>query len=127
MSRLAELYADPNQVASSRQIAESRNLPVPVVAKILSELSRGGLVTAVPGPGGGYRLAKSPVEISLKDAVDLFERPNITACPYGPDWCGKQAPCPLHQSLTALLQIHDDYLRNTNFSVFALATRTPRA
>lgn len=122
MSRLAELYADPNEVASSRQIAESRNLPVPVVAKILTELSRGGLVTAAPGPGGGYRLAKSPVEISLKDVVDLFEKENVTACPYGPNWCGKEAPCPLHHSLTALLQIHNDYLRNTNFSVFAQTT-----
>lgn len=127
MSRLAELYADPNQVVSSRQIAESRDLPVPVVSKILTELSRGGLVTAVPGPGGGYRLARSPVEISLKEVVDLFEKANVTACPYGPDWCGKQAPCPLHHSLTALLQIHNDYLRNTNFSVFAQTTRTPGA
>ena len=125
MSRLAELYADPDQVVSSRQIAESRNLPVPVVAKILTELSRGGMVTAVPGPGGGYRLAKSPVEISLKDVVDLFEKANVTTCPYGPNWCGKQAPCPLHHSLTALLQIHNDYLQNTNFSVFAQTARTP--
>jgi Rrf2 family protein len=127
MSRLAELYADPTQVASSRHIAESRDLPVPVVAKILTELSRGGLVTAAPGPGGGYRLAKTPSEICLKDVVDLFEKTNVTACPYGPNWCGKQAPCPLHDALMSLRQIHDDYLRNTKLSVFAHTDAEPRA
>lgn len=124
MSRLAELHADPNQTVSSKQIAESRDLPVPIVAKILTTLSRGGLVSAVPGPGGGYRLAKPPVEISLKEVVDLFEKASVMACPYGPDWCGKQTPCPLHHSLMAFMQIHDDYQRNTNFSVFAETTRT---
>lgn len=121
MSRLAELYSDPNCVVSSREIAESRELPVPIVAKILTDLSRGGLVTGAPGPGGGYRLAKPPSEISLRDVVELFERASGSACPYGPRWCGNQAPCPLHNSLMAMQQIYQDYLRNTSFSVFSLS------
>ncbi len=96
VSRLAELFRDSEARTSSRDIAESRNLPVPIVAKILTELSRGGLIVGAPGPGGGYRLARPPAEISLKDVADLFERDVQTACPYGAGWCGPGEPCPGH-------------------------------
>ncbi len=126
MSRLAELYADPAQVASSREIATSRNLPVPIVAKILTELSRGGLVTGSPGPGGGYRLARHPSKISLFDLVSLFERDARSACPYGPDWCGSGPHCPLHDSLLSIRAKVDDYLRKTTFALFLPAKSTKR-
>jgi len=121
MSRLAEAYAQECPAVSSRDIAESRGMPAPVVAKILTELARAGLVTGSPGPGGGYRLAKPPIEISLKDVVRVFESETRSACPFGPKWCGNEEPCPLHNSLAAMQQIFDDFLRNTTFSVFALA------
>jgi Rrf2 family transcriptional regulator, iron-sulfur cluster assembly transcription factor len=118
VSRLAELYHDPNQRVSSRDIAESRNLPAPIVAKILTELSRGGLIEGSPGPGGGYRLARPPAEISLQDVASLFERDSNTACPYGPGWCGVGEPCPLHRSMDSMRQKIDEYLAGTSFAVF---------
>ncbi len=118
MSRLAELYLEPNRVASSREVAESRDLPLPLVAKILTELSRGGLVTASPGPGGGYRLARQPHEISLNDVVQLFERESESFCPFGPKWCGNNEPCPLHDSILAMRQIAQNFLKNTTFAIF---------
>ncbi len=118
VSRLAELFAS-GSVASGKQIAASRNLPVPLVGKILTELSRGGLIVGSPGPGGGYRLARDPAEISLKDVVELFERESQGLCPYGPGWCGNNDPCPLHNSISAMNQVIEDFLRNTNFAVFS--------
>ncbi len=117
LSRLAELYT-AGTVASSKQIAESRNLPIPLVGKILTELSRGGLIVGSPGPGGGYRLAKPPAEISLMDVAELFERATEGLCPYGPGWCGNNAPCPLHNSIAAMNQVIEDFLRNTTFATF---------
>lgn len=117
VSRLAELYAS-GELASSKQIAESRNLPAPLVGKILTELSRGGLITGSPGPGGGYRLARPPAEIALKDVADLFEREPPEICPYGPGWCGNGEPCPLHKSISAMNQVIDDFLKNTSFAAF---------
>ncbi len=118
MSRLAELYAEPERVASARDIAQSRDLTLPLVAKILTELSRGGLITGSPGPGGGYRLVKPPQEISLFDVATLFEREAYMFCPFGPSWCGNNDPCPLHHSMAAIRQIESDYMRNTTFAVF---------
>ena len=119
MSRLAELCdGETACLASSREIAESRNLPVPLVGKILTALSRGGLVTGSPGPGGGYRLAKPPSEITLKDVVVLFERELDEPCPFGPGWCGNKEPCPLHESLSAMMADFDQFLITTSFAGF---------
>ena len=117
MSRLAELF-DQDQAASSAEIGKARNLAQPLVAKILTTLARAGLVNGSPGPGGGYRFAKNPREVSLFDVVSLFEREQETACPFGPGWCGNGEPCPLHRSLIAMNQIEADYLKNTTFAVF---------
>jgi DNA-binding IscR family transcriptional regulator len=76
------------------------------------------LVIGSPGPGGGYRLAKCPSQITLKDVVVLFERESDEPCPYGPGWCGTKAPCPLHESLAAMKADRDRYLANTTFAVF---------
>lgn len=118
MSRLAELYAG-DQAASSADIAKSRNLAQPLVAKVLTTLARAGLITGAPGPGGGYRFSKPPREVSLFDIVTLFERESDTACPFGPGWCGDGEPCPIHHSLVAMRQIETDYLKNTTFDVFS--------
>lgn len=119
VSRLAEIYHDPECRLSSRDIAESRNLPVPLAGKILTVLARHGLVVGAPGPGGGYRLALPPEEISLGDVVALFEREAGAACPYGPGWCGNGDPCPLHESMMAMQHVIQEYLEQTTFAVFA--------
>lgn len=121
MSRLAEVHSgETTPQLSAKDIAASRNLSVPMVGKILTELSRGGLVTGSPGPGGGYRLARAPAEISLKEVVELFQRESDQMCPFGPGWCGNQEPCPLHDSLMAMNTIIDDYLKRTTFAVFRI-------
>lgn len=118
MSRLAELHADDSRSASSRELAESRNLPVPLVAKILTVLSRNGLVTGSPGPGGGYRLAKPPAKIRLKDVAVLFERETEGPCAYGPGWCGHGTPCPIHDSISEMKEVFEKFLTETTFTVF---------
>ncbi|MGI9457094.1 MAG: RrF2 family transcriptional regulator [Aeoliella sp.] len=117
MSRLAELHADGG-TASSAEVAASRNLPQPLVAKVMTTLARAGLVVGTRGPGGGYRLALAPENVSLWDVVQLFEREVDTACPFGPGWCGNEEPCPLHETLVAMRQIEDNYLKSTTFSLF---------
>lgn len=126
MSRLAETHAEPGRWLSSAEIARDRSLNKPIVAKILSVLSQGRLVVGSPGPGGGYRLARSPSEISLLDVALLFEVEEKVGCPYGPGWCDSDRPhCPLHESLSALRRITHDYLRNTRFDVFAAPAAAP--
>lgn len=121
MSRLSEVYSQPEVKLSSRDIAESRNLPAPIVAKILTELSRAGWVTGAPGPNGGYRLAVDPSTVSLFDISSLFERESDVACPFGPGWCGNGEPCPLHHDLSKMRQQEQTYCENTTFAIFQTA------
>lgn len=120
LSRLAEVYDGGRTVSSSVEIAESRKLPKPLVAKLLTVLSQAGLVRGTPGPGGGYVMAKHPAEVSLFDVASLFERPmTLGTCPFGPTWCkGDTDRCPLHEPL---MRMHDEmmeFMRNTTFAVF---------
>jgi Rrf2 family transcriptional regulator, iron-sulfur cluster assembly transcription factor len=120
LSRLAETYQEGEGWVSAMDIARSRNLPRPVLAKILTVLAQGGLVVGFRGPTGGYRLARPPATITLLDVVQLFERPDEDAlgCPFGPGWCGRGAPCPYHDRITRLRQDMLDYLQNTDFGAF---------
>lgn len=119
MSRLAEIYGNGRAVASSVEIATERNLPKPLVAKLLTVLSQAGLITGTPGPGGGYRLSRPPREISLMDIAILFERAEeADICPFAPAWCGKDPKCPLHEQLTKMYNETLNFLTTTRLDVF---------
>ncbi len=109
--------------ASAAEVASARRLPQPIVGKILSELAQCGLVRSTPGPGGGYTLARPAADITLLDVVSVFdgaEQP-LMMCPFGPDWCGHHAPCPLHDSIVAAGAQFDAFLRQQTFGVFVRA------
>ena len=119
MSLLAEVYDGDKTKLSSQEIAERRGLPQPVVAKILTIVSSLGLVDGTRGPGGGYWLKRPPHDISLLDIAEEFERQDAQImCPFGPNWCGKGAPCPMHDSLVRFDADWTTYLRDTRLSVF---------
>ncbi len=118
MSALAEKY-DAGTDLSSLQIAESRNLSQPLVAKVLTILSGAGFVSGTRGPGGGYRLKKDPSQISIFDVVKLFEGHRDTnSCPFGPGWCMVEEPCPLHNTLYGLKEHAAKVLADHSFGIF---------
>lgn len=120
MSALAEIY-DRGGDMSSLQIAELRNLSQPLVAKMLTMLSRAGYVSGTRGPGGGYRLKKDPEQITIYEVVKLFEGHRETsACPFGPGWCGVKEPCPLHETIVGLRERTEEILGGTTFGMFRL-------
>ena len=118
MSALAESHAEGVQL-SSQQIAKSRNLSQPLVAKVLTVLSQAGFVHGSRGPGGGYRLAREPKAITLFEVVDLFEgHRDPSACPFGPGYCGTGEPCPLHNMLVGISDSAAAVLKKANFGAF---------
>lgn len=119
MSSLAAHYDGGETRLSSQDIASERDLPKPLVAKLLVSLSQAGLITGAPGPGGGYSLARDPEIISLLDVVTLFEKKDDQLmCPFGPSWCGHREPCPLHDRLSELNEQMQRFLEDTSFAVF---------
>lgn len=58
---------------SSRDLAELQGISPSFVAKIFPKLEKAGIVQAVAGIRGGYRLAKAPADITVLDIVDAIE------------------------------------------------------
>ena len=68
-------------ITSVREIADAHNIPYSLLAKVMLMLASAGLVKAVQGTKGGYLLLKSPSDITVADAVTLFEgRMAIAGC-----------------------------------------------
>jgi Rrf2 family iron-sulfur cluster assembly transcriptional regulator len=63
---------DPIQI---RVIGERQGIPARYLEQIFQRLRRRGVVTSKRGPGGGYSLARSPAEISLREIVEAVEGP----------------------------------------------------
>lgn len=59
--------------ANAVQIAAETRLPPATVAKVLKLLARGGIVSALRGAGGGYRLARSARDISIAEIVAAID------------------------------------------------------
>lgn len=119
VSYLAAL-AGESRLAGSSEIAESREMSRQLIAKVLTLLSRAGLVEGTRGPTGGYRLARPPAEITLFDVVKVFEDPeDRVMCPFGPNWCGNGPHCPLHDTFAEMHQAAIDRLNAETFAQFA--------
>jgi Rrf2 family protein len=56
-------------------IAERQQIPLPYLEQIFSKLKKAGLVEAIRGPQGGYKLSRPVNEISLADIVTVLEGP----------------------------------------------------
>jgi len=50
------------------------------IAKIFQQISRAGFTEALPGPHGGYRLARPPVEVSLLEIIEALEGRVFSSC-----------------------------------------------
>ena len=80
---------------SAAELAEETRLPVPTVQKLVSLLSRAGLLRSVRGAGGGLKLARPAAAITLADIVEAVEGPiALTSCvEWGKHDCGLETCC----------------------------------
>ena len=69
---LAEAKAGA-ELVSLAEVAKRQDISLPYLEQLFVKLRRAGLVEAVRGPGGGYRLAKSPDSIRVSDVLEAVE------------------------------------------------------
>lgn len=69
------MAGEPDRVISNREIAETLNVSDAHLSKVLQRLSRAGIVLAVRGPKGGFRLAGDPDEFTLLNVYEAIEGP----------------------------------------------------
>ena len=57
------------------RVAETQKIPLPFLVQIFSRLRKAGIVEAVRGPQGGYRLGRAAGEITLAQIINALEGP----------------------------------------------------
>ncbi len=114
---LTQLSDSREEEFSASGLSAFQSVPHGFAQKILRKLSTAGLLTARPGRGGGFRLARTPKEISLMDVVAAIQGPPfLNRCMSDPAACVRQPTCPVSASLRVLQNKFDDYLRTTRLS-----------
>jgi FeS assembly SUF system regulator len=80
---------------SAVDLAAETGLPVPTVQKLVTLLSRAGLIRGMRGAGGGIQLARPAAAITLADIIEAVEGPiALTACvDAGKHNCGLEHNC----------------------------------
>ena len=99
---------------AAREIAEREHLPADYVEQILLRLRRAGIVSSVRGARGGYRLARIPSEVTVKDVLDASEHGtfevNCESHMVDPSRCCENAACAIRPVWFLLRQRIDEVL-----------------
>lgn len=90
----------PRATASARELAESYDLPPELLAKVLQQLVRAGLLSSQQGIRGGYGLARPPADISVVDVIQAIDGPmTVTACSESDHSCDQYTKCNIRDPL----------------------------
>jgi len=74
MVALADLaLAEGAEMVSLGAISKRQDISLPYLEQLFVKLRRAGLVEAVRGPGGGYKLARSPDQIRISEVMQAVE------------------------------------------------------
>ena len=78
-----------------KEIAESENISQKYLESIMALLSKGNLVDAVHGKGGGYRLNRDPARYTVGSILKLTEGSlaPVSCTPQGPAACSRSTCC----------------------------------
>ncbi|HZR11819.1 MAG TPA: Rrf2 family transcriptional regulator [Acidimicrobiia bacterium] len=119
------------------RLAEFHGVPAAYLAKHLQAMSRAGLLESVPGARGGYRLARPPAAITVRDVVEAIDGPQPAfRCTEirrrGPAAVGARAyrlPCSIHQVMDRADAAWRDELARTSIAdlVAMVAENAPAA
>lgn len=91
---LTTMAKEPERTQSVVDIVLLTGLPVPSVGKLLKLFIRAGLVLSLRGAKGGYKLSRSPAEISTAQILQSIDGPiGVTECSAHPGSCQHEAGC----------------------------------
>jgi Rrf2 family protein len=88
------------EAASAKDIAAHYHLPLQLLAKILQQLTRTGLLVSHAGTNGGYSLAKGAGDITAFEVIHAIDGPVfITSCETDHGPCDLNGNCTIQEPL----------------------------
>jgi Rrf2 family iron-sulfur cluster assembly transcriptional regulator len=104
--------AKRSAVSTVREIADVNGISYDLLAKIMQDLKRDGIILSQQGVRGGYTMILAPEQISLSRVLNALEaETSITVCTSGGECCEREAVCtikgPMHKLQNSMEQMFD--------------------
>lgn len=106
----------PDECCTASEIQQQMGVPATYLHKVTVQLKLAGILQATKGNGGGYRLCRSPDQISLYDILSLTEQTlEINGCLVDESFCSRHATetCPVRQAYSELTTVITNSLQQT--------------
>jgi len=125
MTHLAS-RSDAGTSSSAREISESYDIPLELLAKVLQRLVRSRLLVSVQGTRGGYRLARHASMISVADVIQAVDGPvTVTACSTEDHNCDQYSKCSVRDPLSKIKNRILDALNTVSIAEMAAESDAP--
>ncbi len=123
---MKHLAMRPDSSSSAREISESYDIPLELLAKVLQRLVRARLLASVQGTRGGYRLGRSAALISVADVIQAVDGPvTVTACSDTDHNCDQYIKCSIRDPLWKIKNRILDALTTVSVAEMAVEADAP--
>ena len=117
---------DGGTSSSAREISESYDIPLELLAKVLQRLVRARLLVSVQGTRGGYRLGRAAQLISVADVIQAVDGPvTVTACSDTDHNCDQYTKCSIRDPLAKIKNRILDALTTVSVAEMAAEADAP--
>ena len=108
-----------------RDVAARQEISEKYLEIVVKELVKGGLLAAMRGKGGGYRLNRPPEDYRVKEVLELMEGPlaPVACLEPGQEACPRQKACRTLSLWQGLDRVISDYL--AQFTLADLYNKKP--
>jgi Rrf2 family transcriptional regulator, iron-sulfur cluster assembly transcription factor len=105
---------------SAATIAAEQDVSHHLASKLLQRLQKARLVESCMGVRGGFRLSRSPSEISLLDVIEAVQgKIALNRCLLGASACTRHKSCPVRGRLAQVQETLLSHLRQTSLEDLA--------
>jgi FeS assembly SUF system regulator len=88
------LAAEPERLYSAQELAGRTHVAAPTVSKLLKLLTKADLVESLRGAKGGYKLRRTPADITVADVIAAIDGPiGLTQCSVHKGDCAVESTC----------------------------------
>jgi Rrf2 family protein len=94
---LTLMAGNPAKMYTSTQLNKTLIIPKKYLQRLLTDLTRSGIVISIQGRSGGFVLSKKPEKITVASIVEAVEGlKEETSCFFGFEKCALDNPCSMH-------------------------------
>ncbi|MGH8477815.1 MAG: SUF system Fe-S cluster assembly regulator [Methylococcales bacterium] len=112
------------EIHAAVEIAQATQIALPTVSKLLKVLAHARVVYSIRGAKGGYRLSRSPDQISVADIIQAIEGPiALTECSISDDYCRQSAHCDIRSNWRVINQAVRAALESVSLTDLACANK----